>query len=163
MVKDDLIIYDYDNQIIIDNKDKEILYELSTDARQPNSKIGKKVNLSKQSVAKRIEILEKTGVITNYFISINTLNTPIDYALLIKLNHNLTDEEIQNKIFQVGDISAIWWCLPNYDLKIIITTPDANELNNKVNNKKSLFFLQKCFIFVKNYIWDIVSGYNFII
>ncbi len=163
MNKNDLILYGYDNNNVkLDNKDKLILYELSTDARQPNSEIGKKIKLSKQSVAKRIEILEKTGVITDYFIWISTLNIPVDYIIFIKLNNDLSDEDIQNKIFQIEGISAIWWCLPHYDIKIIITTPYADELNNKINKITEIlesYIKRKTIIKCLNYLYAFDRSY----
>jgi Lrp/AsnC family leucine-responsive transcriptional regulator len=60
-------------QIKLDLKDKKILYQLDINSRQPNSKIAKKVGLSKEVVKYRIdnllekEIIVRFYTVTNYF------------------------------------------------------------------------------------------------
>lgn len=51
----------------LDRKDREILYQLDLDARQPNSAIAKKVRLSKEVVGYRISRMERDGVIQGYY------------------------------------------------------------------------------------------------
>ncbi|MEM0493397.1 MAG: winged helix-turn-helix transcriptional regulator, partial [Candidatus Thermoplasmatota archaeon] len=47
----------------LDLKDRKILYELDLNARQSFGDIGKKVGLSKDSVAYRVKRMEDEGVI----------------------------------------------------------------------------------------------------
>jgi DNA-binding Lrp family transcriptional regulator len=55
----------------MDLKDRKILYHLSLDCRQSNTQIGKKVGLTKDVVAYRINRLEELGVIRKYITKIN--------------------------------------------------------------------------------------------
>ena len=57
--------------IKIDLKDRKIIYQLALDARQPVSKIAKKVRLSPQVVEYKIKRLENLGVITGYYTCID--------------------------------------------------------------------------------------------
>ncbi|MFH1828821.1 MAG: Lrp/AsnC family transcriptional regulator [Nanoarchaeota archaeon] len=52
-------------------KDKKIIYQLDLNSRQPNSKIAKKVGLSKDVVNYRIKNLEKLGFIRGYYTIID--------------------------------------------------------------------------------------------
>jgi DNA-binding Lrp family transcriptional regulator len=61
--------------IKLDLKDKKILYQLDINSRQPNSKIAKKVGLSKEVVNYRIKRLEEAGLIKGYY-------TVIDFSRL---------------------------------------------------------------------------------
>jgi DNA-binding Lrp family transcriptional regulator len=62
----------YDSALVeLDAKDKKILYELDFNARQSNTKIAKKVGLSKEVVNYRIKRLEKEGIITRYYSVLN--------------------------------------------------------------------------------------------
>ena len=133
MEKDYSITHSNDSIINIDNKDKKILSELSINCRQSNAEIGRKVNLSKQSVAKRIKILEKTNVIicyTTYFVK---LKDSVDYYILIKLKNNINKEDLKNKIFGHGQIQAIWFTIGLADLVLVISTTNSEKLNKIVN------------------------------
>ncbi|MBS3772967.1 MAG: Lrp/AsnC family transcriptional regulator [Candidatus Thermoplasmatota archaeon] len=55
----------------VDLRDRKILYHLDRDARQSYTQLGKKVGLSKNSIAYRINKLEDAGVIQNFFTVIN--------------------------------------------------------------------------------------------
>ena len=55
----------------LDKKDRLILNELNNNCRESNTKIGKIIGLSRDSVAYRINTLEKEGIIENYTIEID--------------------------------------------------------------------------------------------
>jgi len=61
--------------IRLDLKDREILFQLDTNARQSNSEIAKKIRLNKNVVNYRIKKLEESGIIKGY-------NTIIDFSKL---------------------------------------------------------------------------------
>jgi len=56
---------------MVDDKDKQILFELLQDCRQPLSKIAKAVKLPQQTVSYRIKKLEKEKTIKEYTVNIN--------------------------------------------------------------------------------------------
>ncbi len=58
-------------KIELDSKDRQILYQLDVNARQPISAIAKKVRLAREVVAYRIKNLEKRGVIQGYYTAID--------------------------------------------------------------------------------------------
>ena len=53
--------------LTLDKKDREILYQLDLDARQPNSAIARKVRASKEVVGYRIARMERDGIIQGYY------------------------------------------------------------------------------------------------
>ncbi len=55
------------NEFRLDFKDKKILYQLDLNARQSNTKIAKKVGLSKDVVNYRIKKLQETGFINGFY------------------------------------------------------------------------------------------------
>ena len=61
--------------INIDIKDRRILYQLDLDSRQSFRSIGKKVGLSKDSVASRVQKLQQNRIIKGFY-------TVIDYSKL---------------------------------------------------------------------------------
>jgi Lrp/AsnC family leucine-responsive transcriptional regulator len=50
----------------IDNTDRKILGELTTEGRMSMAELGRRVNLSSPAVAERVQRLERAGVITGY-------------------------------------------------------------------------------------------------
>ena len=54
-----------------DKKDRDILYQLDLNSRQSLKSIGDKVHLKKNVVQYRIEKLVKSGIIKNFYTSIN--------------------------------------------------------------------------------------------
>ena len=55
----------------LDIKDKKILYQLDIDSRQSFAQIGRKVGLSKNTIAYRMNKLEESSIITDYYTVIN--------------------------------------------------------------------------------------------
>lgn len=58
----------------IDMKDRKILFELELNARIPETKLAKKVGMSREVVAYRLKKLEERGVIIKYHTIINSMN-----------------------------------------------------------------------------------------
>lgn len=58
-------------KIVLDAKDRQILYYLDLDARMSGSKLSKRVGLSKEAVRYRIRRLEERGIIKGYFTVID--------------------------------------------------------------------------------------------
>jgi Lrp/AsnC family leucine-responsive transcriptional regulator len=55
----------------IDQTDRKIIGELSTDGRISLAELGRRVNLSSPAVAERVQRLERAGVITGYRAELN--------------------------------------------------------------------------------------------
>ena len=58
-------------KIKLSDKDKEILFELSLNARATITQLAKKVKMSKQVVSYRINLMEKNKVILGYYAITN--------------------------------------------------------------------------------------------
>ena len=114
----------YGSSIKLDAKDKKILELLSQDARMSISEISKKSKIQRDSVAYRINKLEKLNVIKFYTTILNplALGFPIYSYVHIKL-HNL-DESLEKQfvaflvanpqVTYVVKISGEW----DYDITI---------------------------------------------
>lgn len=124
----------YENEKIkLDLKDRKILYQLDVNSRQSNSKISKKVGLSKDVVGYRIKKLEENGLIKGYY-------TLIDFSRLgyfsvrvyLKLYDTSPDKEkeivdflIKNKkVFYVAVIEG------SYDIDIGTMVKDIYEFED---------------------------------
>lgn len=84
-------------EVKLDLKDRKILAELDFDARQPISRIAKKVRVSKEVALYRIKKLEEEKIIKQYYAIINTAKIGYYYCrLFIKLQN--INKEIEKKI-----------------------------------------------------------------
>ena len=85
--------------VIIDLKDRKILYELDLDSRQSNTQIGKKVGLKKDVISYRIKRMQDEGVIKNFWTAINTFKLGYN-VFRIYINFHYVNTQIKNDIIQ---------------------------------------------------------------
>lgn len=121
----------------MDKKDRAILTILNNNCRESNSKIGKSVGLSRDSVAYRINNLEKEEIIEDYTIEINYDKLSyFSYSCAIKLQN--ASKEIEEKIIDYllkrKKIAFIEKTLSKYDLAFIIITNSLEQVEEELNS-----------------------------
>jgi len=113
----------------IDKNDLKILAELDIDAKQSYSKIGIKINQSKQYVKYRIKRLEKEKIIKNYKVDINLRK--LGY-MIFNVFFRLKNINAENKIFEffkeTPEIGYFLKTLGNWDCFISLKCKNINEL-----------------------------------
>ncbi len=99
-----------DNSIIkLDMKDTKILYELDANARQPLTKIAKKVGLSKEVVNYRIKAMEREGIIKGYYAALDLSKIGYMFCrLMIKL-HGVNPKKEAEIINYCKSLPHIGW------------------------------------------------------
>ncbi len=119
----------------IDLKDRKILYELDLNARQSDAAIGRKVDLSKDVVNRRIRKLIEKGVIKHFYTIVDA--TKLGYIsgrFIIKFQHDTPEKEIEmvnllvskpytwwiGRIEGQRDLCFTIWAKDTYDLYDII-------------------------------------------
>ncbi len=94
---------------MVDDKDKQILFELLQDCRQPLSKIAKTVKLPQQTVSYRIKKLEK-DIIKKYTININYSKLGFSrHSLYLDLK-GIETREVDKYLKQITDIKEVSCC-----------------------------------------------------
>lgn len=110
--------------------DQRLLQLLDQDARQTLSEMGKALRLSKSAVSRRIENLEKTGIIQGYYTIIDARKLGyLSFRTYIKFNKTtpaiekkFIDELIANpRVWWVGLIQGTW------DLGFVVWAKDPYE------------------------------------
>jgi Lrp/AsnC family transcriptional regulator, leucine-responsive regulatory protein len=131
----------------LDLKDKQILYELDKNSRQPLSKIAKQVHLSRESILYRIKKYTSEGLIQDYLPVINLAKFGLTiHKICVKL-HNITEREEVGLINDLVSRTKIPWvssCDGKYSLLFAIKSKDLIELNEiikDIRNKYAKFFL----------------------
>lgn len=132
----------------MDEKDKQILFELDKDARATYSHIAKKTRTSQETVRYRIERLIRLGVIQHLLTIINTPKlgyTP--YQIFYKLH--IDDPEKKDLIMSLSTIEQIGWIGElegNYHLGIIFSVNNNAEINTtleQINSSIKKYTLNK--------------------
>ena len=93
----------------LDRKDRQILFQLDLDARQPNSAIARKVRASKEVVGYRIRRMEELGVVQGYYALVDM--TKLGYLnarIFIKLKNSGPAEEAET-IAYFEKNPRCWW------------------------------------------------------
>jgi DNA-binding Lrp family transcriptional regulator len=145
-----LTLQSLDMAIKLDLKDKKILYELDLNARQNNSKIAKKVGLSKDAITYRIKKLEEAGIIKGYRAVIDSARLGfVFYRVFLNLidmqphNSKALIEFLENNknIWWIAKLDGEWnfsfatWTKSNKEFKILY---DEIKLNFRKNIKEEI-------------------------
>lgn len=125
----------------LDVKDRKILYELELDARQPYSKIAKRVGLSKEVVKYRVDRLVEKKIIEKFVLIVNgTKLGYYAYKFYIQLQ-NINKEELNKLIEDINLREDIVWIATSdgkYDLIIAPIARNNNEafsIQNEIMKK----------------------------
>lgn len=126
----------------LDLKDKKILYELDVNARQSSSEIGKKVGLSKQVVAYRINKMLENKAIKKFYTVLDTSKLGYaTYKIFIRLQN--VDVEKQNEIVDyIKNHEHVQFFMTSdgmFDLVFNILAKDITELYNILKELENAF------------------------
>lgn len=119
----------------LDIKDKKLLSELDTNARQTNSELSKKIRLSKKGTEYRISQLVKKDIIQGFYPVVDFLKLGYTYnRVFIKLQY-LDDgirDQIDEYIKKTDSIDWAVWFRGAYDLGLAFWTKTATEFKGRL-------------------------------
>ncbi len=121
----------------IDKKDRLILNAINNNCRESNTKIGKIIGLSRDSVSYRINNLEKENIIENYTIEINYEElgyTAFSFAVKLQNVSQETEEKIINFLIKNKSIAFIEKTLSKYDLAFIILAKSLEQIDEEIKS-----------------------------
>jgi DNA-binding Lrp family transcriptional regulator len=138
----------------MDIKDVKLLACLVTDARMPYSKIGKEISLTSDSVKKRVESLEKQGIIKSFKVNLNySLLDFMEFDIYFSLK-NYTETELKKIILFLSNHRLVTWvgtCFGRYDLRISLIVKTNSQVNDflfECNSQFSSFIIETLILFV---------------
>lgn len=134
----------------IDIKDRKLLYYLSLNSRMSLNKLGKKLNLHKNSVQYRIKRLEKNGIIKNYYTIIDIFK--LNYKCIrCYISYQYVSPEIKKKIINYfcfnSHVGVVYSVTGSMDLTIIFWVPNINDFQKfwiDSYNKFGNYFDKQC-------------------
>ncbi|MFC1741793.1 winged helix-turn-helix transcriptional regulator [Nanoarchaeota archaeon] len=136
----------------LDLKDRKILYELDIDARQSDSRIAKKVGLSRDAVAYRINRMTEEGYIKGFITHINTVKLGYTWHAVLFRFHNIAyDKEDEMYDWLVRKTNWVAHVESSWDVGIGVIAKDAQEYNKVISEFFDMYNSQ-----IKDYQLDIM-------
>ena len=137
--------------VSLDVKDRKILYQLDLDSRQSFRSIGRKVGLSKDTVAARVKKLEEEEVITGYWTAIDSYKfgyTAYRYYLTLQNATPTLKKEILEYFAGYGNMWVVATATGIYDIVLVIwvkSLPKFFHYWDAANEKYGDHFVEKVF------------------
>jgi Lrp/AsnC family transcriptional regulator, leucine-responsive regulatory protein len=135
--------------MILDLKDKKILYELDKNSRQPNSEIARHVHLSKQVVGFRIQKLIADKIISFFYTVIDTSKLGFTLHKNFVRLRNITKEKEKEFIEYIKSNPNVVWAASSdgrYDFIFSTWAKDVESLDRilkEINNKFGTFIYER--------------------
>jgi len=125
---------DLEGLVQMDVVDQQILSVLMTNARTPVSEIARQVNLSPAPVARRIDRLERDGVIKGYVAVVDpVLSGHLEAFTEIRLNGDTDTSELSDIVREVPEIRQFFTIAGDPDAVVRIVVSDVDHLQRVVN------------------------------
>lgn len=118
----------------LDPVDEKILALLESDARTPVSEIARRVNLSSAPVARRIERMERDGVIQGYVTVVDRGRSgQLEAFTEIRLHGATETSELSDIVRDVPEVQQLFIISGDPDAVVRILVSDADHLQRVVN------------------------------
>jgi len=118
----------------LDETDHEILDLLSRNARRTMADIAERVSLSASAVTRRIERLERDGVISGYTVVIDHAKAgrPLQAIMEVRFSGTADLEEIRATASTLPEVLAVFATAGDPDALVWIRVPDVERLGNVI-------------------------------
>lgn len=121
--------------------DKKILAYLYRNSREPATKIGKYLKLTREQISYKIKKFESEGIIRGYLPLLN--NSRLGYSILtlvlFKFKDQLSMTNFKNKVKDNKNRLITVETLAKYDLAVLLTFRDEKERNEVINDLVSSY------------------------
>jgi len=121
--------------VILDEIDERIIELLREDARRTLTDIGARVNLSPAPVKRRIDRLERLGVITGYTVTVDhaLIGPTIEAFTELRFAGDADIDEILGAVEQIPEIREVFTMAGDPDALLRIRVSDVEHLKTVVN------------------------------
>jgi Lrp/AsnC family transcriptional regulator, leucine-responsive regulatory protein len=118
----------------LDPIDHQIIDLLSENARRTMADIGEKVSLSASAVTRRIERLERSGVISGYTVVIDhrKAGRPIQAFTEVRFAGTADLNEIKDAAAQLPEVQAVFTTAGDPDALVWVQVPDVERLGQVI-------------------------------
>jgi Lrp/AsnC family leucine-responsive transcriptional regulator len=118
----------------LDATDHQIIELLSQNARRTMADIGENVSLSASAVTRRIERLERSGVIAGYTVVVDhrKAGRPIQAFTEVRFAGTADLKEIKESAAQLHEVQAVFTTAGDPDALVWLQVPDVERLGQVI-------------------------------
>jgi DNA-binding Lrp family transcriptional regulator len=118
----------------LDPTDHKIIELLSQNARRTMADIGEKVSLSASAVTRRIERLERSGVIAGYTVVVDhrKAGRPIQAFTEVRFAGTADLKEIKDTAIELPEVQAVFTTAGDPDALVWLQVPDVERLGQVI-------------------------------
>ena len=121
---------------MIDERDEKIIELLSKDSRMAYTKIAEEIGISETAIRKRIQKLEKEGVIKNYTLEVDP--TKMGYEIVSITGVNTAPDkflEVANKMKKIERAKDVKITTGDHTIMSTIWAKDGEELSEIISEE----------------------------
>lgn len=154
-------------EIKLDKRDKQIIYELDQNSRQPLAKIAKKLKLNRNVILYRVNRLKEVGVIKYAFAEINSIGLGYhSFRILMKLGNFTAKQKRDLTEYLLSQKKLIWFCsvIGPWDIDIVYTVKQVLDfesfrqelflLFNSIIEDFKISLLSSIYVYPRDYLID---------
>ena len=120
----------------IDRVDLEILKMLQEDGRIPVTDIAQKLKLSESTIRKRVQALQRKGVIRRFTVEIDPTKIGLRTIAIVGFDVEPTKLlEVAQKLCEIKEIRSVATSTGDHMIMTEIWTRDGRELTRLISNK----------------------------
>ena len=120
----------------IDRVDLEILKMLQEDGRTPFTDIAQKLKLSESTIRKRVQALQRKGVIRRFTVEIDPTKIGLRTIAIVGFDVEPTKLlEVAQKLCEIKEIRSVATSTGDHMIMTEIWTRDGRELTRLISNK----------------------------
>lgn len=118
----------------LDAVDEDILRLLTEDARRPLSDIARRVGLSTSAVSRRVDRLERTGVIAGYTVVLDDgiAGRSLQAFTEVRFAGTANMEEIRATAAEMSEVRAVFATAGDPDALVWLEVPDVERLGRVI-------------------------------
>ena len=124
------------HDMILDEKDLKIIEILRRDARTPFTEIARRLHVSEATVRKRVDALEKMGVIKGYTIVVDPAKMGFSTVALVGINTNPDMFlSVAEKLTEFEEVRFVATSTGDHMIMAEVWTRNGKELSSLISEK----------------------------
>ncbi|MEM1077869.1 Lrp/AsnC family transcriptional regulator [Dinoroseobacter sp. S76] len=123
----------------LDQTDRQILRELSRDARQTAGALGRKLGLSQPATWRRIKRLEEAGILRGRRVRLNA--EPLGFGVTVFLGVKLATkgrvsvEDFERAVTAIPEVQVVQHVLGAYDYRLRVVARDISDFERVLRRR----------------------------
>jgi len=129
-----------DNKVILNDSERKILKTIKYNPRMSIIEIAQKTNLTQKTASNYLKKLQKLGVITGYFMTLNPIKFNLNtFKLMIQIQNLKDHKEFEAYLQSIKNVRYVAKMLGLWDYEIDLVYQNINDLQAQIEMIKQRF------------------------